>query len=380
MDVFPLDIIIDINQLDYNYAFNQGAFEVSSTPDVYQSSVDMSLEESAFRNSKITFYHLVKMSRRYDLSYDAFLPFHKFYLSALNATQEQVDECLASFTNMSPKEKALALSAVYIFEQRARKPSRKCKRRYDDVQLKYNAYKTKSNFNDKKWQSFELLLNDNSSNDEVAFDAIPNEGLIKQWETSLRRNALQYQYDLSYYNPFCRVQDEWAPLCRKAPLIFLYALLWSETEIDFLNSDKEFPRIKPDHMPHDFELDVIERNNNSASIKDQRIDPPFLTEEEKTRRFIVYDLRGLSRNDVTPNDCVITMREYLKTQESARRSFYPYRDGWLSTFKNDVKVPVNLISQRDVPSFNANTSYEAKTLGFIASTLLHARGLFDESE
>lgn len=84
MDVFPLDIIIDINQLDYNYAFNQGAFEVSSTPDVYQSSVDMSLEESAFRNSKITFYHLVKMSRRYDLSYDAFLPFHKFYLSAPN--------------------------------------------------------------------------------------------------------------------------------------------------------------------------------------------------------------------------------------------------------------------------------------------------------
>ncbi|MBQ9372968.1 MAG: hypothetical protein IJU03_12355 [Thermoguttaceae bacterium] len=391
IESFPVDIIVDAMQLDVEYACNQGRFGISSTPDRIvgrtkdnRVNVDLSLDASSFTDSKVSIFELSLMNRRYDLTYERFLHFYKFYLSALNATEEQVDECIVSFPNMTPKEKALALSAFYIYEQRARKPSRICAKRYSGKKLKYNAYRIKSHFSDEKWSCLNDLLKSNLSSQEIVFEAIPNEGLIRQWETSFRRNALIYQYDLYYYNPYCYIGNDWEALCRTAPLNFLYALLWSETEELFLNSEKEFPRARLSSFPGVIELARLQNHDQAKGVEEEYVVRPISSEEKKYRT-IIYYRKYLGGDESISSGHIITMREYLNTQRSFVRNYYPdptpsLRDSGFIKFGYDKSNPIQAKELSSVKPFNANTSYEPKTLGFIASTLLHSRGLFDDAE
>lgn len=67
-----------------------------------------------------------------DLTFERYLPFYRFKTKACVATRAEIDECVAQFDTLSPKERALVLTAIYIAE---RAPSVEADRR--DVVRRY---------------------------------------------------------------------------------------------------------------------------------------------------------------------------------------------------------------------------------------------------
>ncbi|MBR2005980.1 MAG: hypothetical protein IKK39_05915 [Thermoguttaceae bacterium] len=67
-----------------------------------------------------------------DLTFERYLPFYRFKTKACVATRAEIDECVAQFDALSPKERALVLTAIYIAE---RAPSVEADRR--DVVRRY---------------------------------------------------------------------------------------------------------------------------------------------------------------------------------------------------------------------------------------------------
>ena len=55
----------------------------------------------------------------YDLTFERFLPFHRFKTKACAASVDEIDECVAQFDSLSPKEQTLVLTAIYIVREAA---------------------------------------------------------------------------------------------------------------------------------------------------------------------------------------------------------------------------------------------------------------------
>ncbi|MBQ9372443.1 MAG: hypothetical protein IJU03_09655 [Thermoguttaceae bacterium] len=425
MEIFPLDFIVDYSQLDKKYAESEGAFNISlvgertnqilneasqdseahdvaSIPGisfsryekVAQLCVDSSTDDFRFKEQKIDLIRTRQyLDKRYDITYDRFISFYRFYLSAITATSGEIEECFEAFDEMTTKEKALALTALYIFEQRVRKPTSRNSSRYKDKEFKYSTHKETDPFSKNKWESLILLLHENEQSEEVVFEAIPNEGLVEEWERSFRTHALIFQRDLSIFNPYFQTEYHphyWYGLCRLAPIDFLYAFLITETDESFLKSNKPFPRRntsvefplpEPNYGQDTFDnvyvpsIDFIEKN----AI---RCDALEFYNKTLPLDFVHYG--GEKWNvRLQPNDAIVFMRAYLNTQFAfSRRYVRPVTSGtdsWIDVTTGEVVVD-NSYNAHSIGVCNANTSAAPKTLGYIASTLLHARSLFDDAE
>jgi len=57
---------------------------------------------------------------RYDLTFDRFIPLFEFKECVYNASVNDLDDCINRIEEMTPKEKALLLTAIFIFEFRYR--------------------------------------------------------------------------------------------------------------------------------------------------------------------------------------------------------------------------------------------------------------------
>ena len=59
---------------------------------------------------------------RYDLTFERYEPFYRFKTRAGLATPDELDACVDAFDQMSPREKALVITAIFIFERTRRRP------------------------------------------------------------------------------------------------------------------------------------------------------------------------------------------------------------------------------------------------------------------
>ncbi len=422
MAIFPLDFIIDYNQLDKEYAETEGAFNISFAVErqvqnqIYASQnseeseendssaapkylkaaqfcVDSSTDDFRFEDHKIDLIRTRQyLDKRYDITYDRFLPFYRFYLSTLNATADDIDECFEAFDEMTPKEKVLALTALYVFEQRVRKPTIINFYRYKGVEFKYSTTDATDPFSDEKWSSLLSRMYENEQSDEVVFEAIPNEGLVEEWERSFRTHALVFQRDLSTFNPYFQEErrpNYWYGLCRLAPVDFLYAFLLSETDVSFLKANKPFPRRNSLlDFPRPMNKELQDSGDNFwnptlEAIKKSNVRCDAIEFYDKT---LPVDCMHYGSDEwnrrLSANDAIVIMRDYLTTQFSFSRR-YDRRITWGNGSLFDVNTK-QLVHDRLCNKYSvgcdANTSAESKTMGYIVTTLLHARRLFKEVE
>ena len=423
MAIFPLDFIIDYNQLDKEYAETEGAFNISfaverqvqnhihasqnseeseendssAAPNYLKAAqfcVDSSTDDFRFEDHKIDLIRTRQyLDKRYDITYDRFLPFYRFYLSTLNATADDIDECFEAFDEMTPKEKVLALTALYVFEQRVRKPTIINFYRYKGVEFKYSKTDATDPFSDEKWSSLLARMYENEQSDEVVFEAIPNEGLVEEWERSFRTHALIFQRDLAIFNPYfqtARFSNYWYGLCRLAPVDFLYAFLLSETEETFLKSNKPFPhRNSSIEFPRPMNSVLQDAGDNILSPtleaiekSDVRCDAIEFYDKTLPVDFMHYGSDEWNRR-LSANDAIVIMRDYLTTQFSFSRRYDRCiacgTDAWFDVNTKQL-VHDRLYNAHTVGICDANTSAESKTMGYIVTTLLHARRLFKEVE
>lgn len=54
---------------------------------------------------------------RYDLTFERYLVFYRFKTAACYATPNEIEECVAKFASLSPKERALVLTAIYAWRK-----------------------------------------------------------------------------------------------------------------------------------------------------------------------------------------------------------------------------------------------------------------------
>ena len=321
------------------------------------------------------------IEKRYDITYERFVPFYRFYLSALLSSAHEITECFEVFDSLSVREKALALIALYIFEQRARNPKPINKYKYKDRILKYSSIKEDDPFSEEEWGELISRINQLCYDENIAFDPVSNEGLIEEWEYNLRINALLYQCRLANCNPYFQRQDLnsfWIDLCIFAPIDFIFALLVSETDESFLTSSKSFPKRNTCDM---FRIILMTRERMKANLKSMKNEEDndsisSLTTNELSNSTILPIIRDRINEPLSTSFSILLMREYLKTQYSYSKNFILMNNGISSSY--DV-VTSSILTPPATPYY-VNTSSESITLGFIASMLLHARGLFDETE
>ena len=438
MDVFPLDLIIDYRQIS-SKSVSETAPKVTKFikrrviveskndrrfffPTSFLCVDDISQEYDTITIEAPAGFIENNVEKRYDLTYERFVPFYRFYHAALNATKSEIDECTSSFHDLTPKEKALALSAIYIFEQTRRIPINSKVRKYCNETLKYDNSQSRLNIDESIWNNWLSLLKDNANSRDVSFEKISNEGLVEEWERSLRINALLFQSRLAHFNPYFQPQlnEYWYSLCRLAPVDFLYALLLSETDDEFLKSNKTYPRISVDRTvklykdsnPTSFEFRILQYVADNKPIDDElfhrlgiRCDASnFYLTKMTYDDYLSYKKNNGANNNDSINEAVCIMREYLKTQYSFSRNkvvvYKPYDTNKISKDNKEVRhsgfdynwdpdmtlltIDVNRRQAKygndERFPFDINSSYEDMKLGFVASSLLRARDLFDEEE
>lgn len=430
MEILPLDLVVDFNTFVESLAKTDGKITVSyvESPKLIETRagnpkdmdevaamfrvqglpprtepfflcVDAKTDEFVFADFETNLFVVNHfLNRRYDITYDRFLPFFRFYSSAVNATAEEIDECFAAFDDMTPKEKALALTALYVFEERARKPSPQNRGLYERAKRKYADDATDDPFTSEKWSSLLAKLQESAENDEIAFEAIPNEGIIEEWERSLRSHALLYQRQLASFNPIFvpsayspreglgNMGATWYRLCRLAPIEFLYGLLLSETEDAFLKSDKSFIRrnTRRSFPRPEAEGSASEPREKMVTIEEMqeigvRCDASAFYNTALPYDDVMRVGEDLWNESATPNDAMVTMREYLKTQFAFSRccdlalASSVCKEFWDG--RTSKRYDWNAVG---IAACDANTSSEPKTLGDVAKTLLHARPVFYE--
>ncbi|MBQ9874755.1 MAG: hypothetical protein IJM30_09855 [Thermoguttaceae bacterium] len=105
MEVFPVDLIADSTE---------GA--------VYQRPY-LEKQREALKTLGVR-YGVSKWGEHRELTFDRYLPFYRFKTRVGLATPEEIDECVEAFDSLSAKEKALAITAIFIFERIRRRPLR----------------------------------------------------------------------------------------------------------------------------------------------------------------------------------------------------------------------------------------------------------------
>ena len=133
---------------------------------------------------------------RYDLTFDRYVPMFELKECACKASVSDVDNCINRMNELTPKEKALLLMAIYIFEYR----NRNCfgydhvmARRVDGVmkegeETRFGGrainYKPDGSIDKNFWTRWLAVIEKYKDDTTIAYPAIdmPLEELISEWE------------------------------------------------------------------------------------------------------------------------------------------------------------------------------------------------------
>ena len=148
---------------------------------------------SSFRSSYLGEFRFVGC----ELTFDRFVPVFEFKEVVYKARVKDVEDCIDRINEMTPKEKALLLMTIYIFEYRYRyHPKSDYFTKYHQHQgkeIRYAGmiigYKPDESLDNNIWSKWLAIIEKYKDDTTVAFTAIdvPLEELMKDWEAGYKK-------------------------------------------------------------------------------------------------------------------------------------------------------------------------------------------------
>ena len=134
----------------------------------------------------------VRWQKRYDLTFDRYAVFCEFKELAHRITEKDLRDCLMQIDEANPREKALILTTIFIFERTRRRMPHNYLHRTKPI-LPF--CEVDSRITRWQWSRWIKIIEKYKKDETVVFPAImaDNEELIHQWEESYAKGyALQY--------------------------------------------------------------------------------------------------------------------------------------------------------------------------------------------
>ncbi|MDO5309568.1 MAG: hypothetical protein Q4G03_08785 [Planctomycetia bacterium] len=173
----------------------------------------------------------IKLSPRYDYNYDDFTNFYRFFEKALLASKGEILECIAQADNLTLRQRAFLLAALYL-RQQARPASGGL---YYEGKLGFYFLKdaTLDEFTPNEAQLISEFVTKCETNDtELLFPRDPTLHTPNEWEESFRKNAKRLQSVL-VVDPILPKADApyWQKFYNEASLEDIYFVLMFETDV-----------------------------------------------------------------------------------------------------------------------------------------------------
>ncbi|MBQ9874758.1 MAG: hypothetical protein IJM30_09870 [Thermoguttaceae bacterium] len=171
MEVFPVDMIAN-----------------STKGAVYQKA-NLARQERLGKNC-----YIPKWGERRELTFERYLPFYRFKTRVGLASPEEIDECVDEFYKLTVREKALAITAIFIFERVRRRPFKDEHKltpngsyaarfpffpyypihpyRYDYISLLLPKYVPNEAISKEKWEKWNATIENCLGNKEIAFPEV----------------------------------------------------------------------------------------------------------------------------------------------------------------------------------------------------------------
>jgi hypothetical protein len=129
-----------------------------------------------------------RWSHRYEVTFEKYIIFHEFKEIACHISKKELLDCVARIDEAIPREKALILTTIFIFERIHRKYPHSIKERITNPTLPY--YEPNTRITSWQWHRLIAVIKKYEGNKEIAFPAvmIDDEKLKQSWSESYSKN------------------------------------------------------------------------------------------------------------------------------------------------------------------------------------------------
>ena len=213
---------------------------------------------------------------RFDLTPSTFDVFHQYKEAVLDASYEDLLGCAYMIDELSEKEQAMVLVAIYLFEETRRifpeDPQRPLNNK--NPFIRYKQAPPYEIFAAEQWEKLHQIIESFANNEKTAFPAYAPNNLESKWESEFRTRCSKFLYeegfsrsqlrlvkdkpsyfamqeeDFSDSEPNAKLRAErrweflkrlegansvnWADVCHRGSIHFLYSLMLTTTQPDSL--------------------------------------------------------------------------------------------------------------------------------------------------
>ena len=222
---------------------------------------------------------------RFDLTPSTFRPFYRYKEAVLDASYDDVLGCAEIIDELSEKEQAMVLVAIYLVEKTRRIFPEDPRRNLNDKNpfIRFDSYYSNA-LSHQRWDQLRQIVDSFATSDKTAFPAFAPDDLERKWEEEFRnicslfvrgemfapvdfidefekaedakeedpnkqksapKSNLREERRQDFFKRLTNVNSiNWESICQKGSIHFLYSIMLTATQPEFLN--ETLPLIRND--------------------------------------------------------------------------------------------------------------------------------------